>query len=250
MTLVLTADLCARAMIAAAQVFSTDPLAAMAAPARSRLLTPRVAAASAIAKAGVCSVAVAARTFDLAPQSIFSGRSKAARPGGPGGYAPDVAVSFLAAETAAARAVSYVAWKPDARASVLAGEAVEEIEEPRPVEETRLQAPAAPSMDAPALPPVRRGPAPGRVTSWFAAPAPGFASSLQPIERPLGDRILDILQDGSATTMGIASILGAKESLVSQSLSALRHQGLVESAAVPPEGIRHQRWSQAQRAAA
>lgn len=235
----LTADLFARAVVAAARTAEADPLAVMAAPAKSRLLQVRIAAASAIARLEMCPVATAARVLRVGVQSVYGARTKSARPGaGRGGHSPEAAAAFRIAEAAAQAAAL--------RAGQAAPALPTEPEPPpapkpppkRPAVDDSVRSPIARPRPAPPAAP-KPVVATGPITSWIA-PSPGLPS-LPEADRPLSDRILEVLADGSATPMGLASILGAKEALVGQSLSVLRHAGLVAADPPPPEGVRQQR---------
>ena len=61
-------------------------------------------------------------------------------------------------------------------------------------------------------------------------------------DAPLGDRICGMLRGTDASPQGLATLLDAKEILVSQCLAALEQQGVVAADPVPPEGRRFQRW--------
>lgn len=64
----------------------------------------------------------------------------------------------------------------------------------------------------------------------------------------LGDRILATLAEGTATCMGLATLLDAKELAVIESMRGLAATGLVVAGEIPPEGRRQQRWRLAQTA--
>jgi len=212
----LTADLVARAVVASARAYGDDPVRcfmAQGGPCR-RSMSP---AAEALSRATRIPYLRLAPLLGIAPRGSARARAN-------GGAAYERA--FAAAEAAVLGAVP-----------------------------PTLPPPTTPVQTAPPVaglgsvtPGPRRAPA-GALTSWYT-PMIGAPSSLPIGERPLADRIVEVLHDGSATSMGLASILGAKESLVGQSLSALAHVGVVEAGEIPEEGVRHQRWSLAQRAAA
>ncbi|MBX3482515.1 hypothetical protein [Phenylobacterium sp.] len=78
----------------------------------------------------------------------------------------------------------------------------------------------------------RRAPAPAGIVVPEAVTA----------ESPLRERLLFALADGACSSMGLATLAGAKELDVCRALSALEHEGVVEAGPMPEEGRRHQRW--------
>lgn len=222
----LTADLCARAIIAAARAFGTDPVRAMTDHPKSRHKKALTAAGAALRRVLETPWADLERVLQVKQHTVYAVRS---RPG------------FLAGELAAARAIEFATWRPEAAESVAGGEAQDELEALVVAPEPLAAAPKSPPL------PLR----PGRIMAEarpFGGPAP---SSLPPLERPLQDRILDVLAEGSATTIGLACILGAKELLVGQSLNVLLQAGSIVAGEIPADlGARYRRWRLAAREAA
>lgn len=220
----LTADLIAVAIVAAARSYGDDPVRAFMARGgpKRRSLTP---AAEALAFLTQVPITRLSPMLKIAPRGCARARVN----GGPG-----YMQAFARAEAAIRAALAgsdqvEVAAPAPAPASPAADEELVETGGCAPPIVVRR-------ADPPPEPPRR---APGPLTSWIS-PAPGLPT-LPEAERPLGDRILDVLADGSATPMGLASILGVKESLVSQSLSVLRHAGVITADPPPREGLRQQR---------
>lgn len=94
----LTADLVARAVVAAAMSYGDDPAVAMTSKAKKarRALT---AAAGGLMMQKIAGSVDVAKALAIAPTSIFTARSRAT-------------ADFLAAQLAASRAVSYACWRP------------------------------------------------------------------------------------------------------------------------------------------
>lgn len=228
---VLTADLVARAVIAAAISFGDDPIAAMMSSSRS-LKRVRVAAAGGLSVAGVCTLRRAARVLDVRDTSVSTARSSAR---------PD----FDRAELAAAEAATWT-WAAKAEAPSVSPPCVSPP--PPAVEERPLHVPPefdealapAPSIFQGVDPaPARRGPA-GRIASEIG-PRGHVPASLPVNERPLRDLVLEALGRGALDSMNIASAIDRKEMGVCTTLTQLEREGLVT--ATPCDGPRRLRWS-------
>lgn len=89
----------------------------------------------------------------------------------------------------------------------------------------RLQPPAKTAIAAHVVPP---------------RPAPNLRDAAP--TGTLGSRICRMLRGTDASTQGLATLLDAKELLVSQSLVALEREGVVVADPMPPAGRRFQRW--------
>lgn len=108
----LTADLCARAIIAAARVYGDDPARALmvkAGPYRRCLFAAAVGIAQAVGRRP----ALVAKALGLSSANLYRSRRLP---------------RFNDAATAAERAARFACWRPEARASVLAGQSADEIE--------------------------------------------------------------------------------------------------------------------------
>jgi hypothetical protein len=103
--LVISAELCARAIIAAAAVFGDDPVRACTGQRRAKRAVS--AAAAAVAKVTGAPLVVVARVFDLDRKSLSRGRG--------GGAVHEAAVQ--AAEAAAFAELRRVADRPPAKAA-------------------------------------------------------------------------------------------------------------------------------------
>lgn len=241
-----TADVYARAIVAASAVCGDDPIAACSgAPKLGRSLT---AAASAISKVLNLPIEVVVRPLPVTRQGVFNARWR--RCG-----------AFDAAEAAAEKAVAYACWRPEARESVVAAvepqlvapEPSAPAPEPEPVvdpaprpnaRETMLRAavrsravvapsrPTAPDRK-PATPPRTVPPVP-------PAPRP-LRASLPADAAPARDLVLDRLRAGPLDSMNLASAIDRKELAVVTALSALKSEGLVADERVS-SGPRGYRW--------
>lgn len=217
----LTADLAARAIVASAYAYGDDPVRAMTAKSGKtrRCLTPALYGISTVTGVKVGRL-----------RKIFHMGGMQSRPEDP---------AFNRAMTAAFRAADYANWRPETRESLGGGQnndllvgdgpgqalaAIENIvafvPQPKPMrpplELVKRGERAAPT-DRPPVP-VRRYVAPVKITQSSA----------------LSDRILDLLKDRALTAKSVATILDAKELYVSQTLSALAHEGLVDADDPPP----------------
>jgi hypothetical protein len=159
------------------------------------------------------------------------------------------------------RAVEYALWQPDAAESVAGGPDEDEadIEDTADaVAEVVAEAHSTASRSAtPAPSPPGSPPAPTPDGAEEVAPGPrtpqggAISSALRPVfdpppkvtpSSPLRDRLLGLLADGPGCTQGLATLLDAKELLISETLRVLQHEGRVVAGEVPPEGRRQQRW--------
>lgn len=152
----LTADLCARAIIAAAREYHDDPVAACVSTNRGgrRALS---AAASAIARVTGETPGRISLLFGFSRSMVSVARHEKRGP-------------FRRAEAAAERAARYAGWRPEARASVLAGVAADDVaatpaSAPEPERELRRFAARAKAESREAIRSTRRSlpPAPAAV---------------------------------------------------------------------------------------
>ncbi len=213
----LTADLVARAIIAAALSFGDDPVKACIAKRglHRRCLTP---AAEGLHRATDIPFARVARVVGLNGDN----RARSA-----------AVVGFEPAARAAMRAVEFALWQPDARESVARAPDEMEPEETAPAEVAQVQ--ALPE------PPIRRG-APRAPTFCTATDrALERAARIPPTERPIRDLVLEALAAGPKDSMNIASVIDRKELAVVATLSAMQSEGLLASE--PCDGPRRYRWS-------
>ncbi len=210
----LSADLIARAIIAAARSYGDDPVDAMTSTARfgRRALT---AAAGGVARAMDVTPRRPARILKINDTNIYSARTR-------GG------AEFLAAELAAMRAVEFALRRPEN--GQIADDGPEahpapivhfELIEPGP--KTTLPGPIA-SRSRPAPPPPLRS-----------------ASGLAQAERSIRDLILEALTQRPMNTMSLASMIDRKEMAVSSTLGQMENEGLVEYRAVN-NGPRRFEW--------
>lgn len=86
------------------------------------------------------------------------------------------------------------------------------------------------------------GPRPSSYGLMSARIAPTLHIPAKPEPAPLRTRLLAALKTFARTSSGLASELDVKELLVSQSLAAMAHEGLVVANPVTPEGRRSQTW--------
>lgn len=214
----LTADLCARAIIAAARAADIDPVKACTATKTSPHRLALSAAGGGINRALEIPLDRLGAVLGVARMTVYTSRSKRV-------------ARFVAAETAAMRAVEYASW----RAAVSESTAGEEPGEPVGPDEAGDELGEA-ALDAGALAvplerhpeiatPVKRAPA-GPLTSWHGAPALSPAEAVRP-DTPLGDLVLAAITDDALTSMGIASKIDRKELDVVSTLKNLEHLGLV-----------------------
>lgn len=109
----LTADVCARAIIAAAAAYGDDPLRALAAKS-GRLRRCLAAAADGLMEATWQPAPIVSRVLGIATNNVAA----AVRNNGE---------TFRAASRAASRAANYAGWRPEARVSVVGGQAPDVI---------------------------------------------------------------------------------------------------------------------------
>lgn len=232
----LTADLAARAIIAAAQAYGDSPVRACEVT-RGPVKRSLMPAALGIADALDLPPARVLRVLGLNPSSIVS----VVRKGGD---------TFARARRAAMRAAEYATWEPDAAES-LAGEDLDEVAGDGPqddlADDRPLQIPA--EFDEAMVEPG------GCAPRVFVAAAPAAAPQTEyrppvdfrrepPVpqaEQPLDRLVLEALRNGSLTSMGIASLIGRKEMPVSSTLARLQADGLVVSEPVA-DGPRKLAW--------
>lgn len=215
------ADLWARAILAAARAYGDDPVEVLTDP-RRRLLV-RLAACLGIVQATGLSIGEVATRLGLQPSAVRRMKTE-------GNHV------FKAAVRAAARAVEYACWRPEAAESVVqsvgemdrVGEAGVEViapeaaplpePEPKPAHQDRPHAPLA-----------------GRVNLANGhAFTPAFRPGPPPPTQSLEARILARLGQAPTCPRSLASILGVKESFVDQTLRVLGLEGRVACADTPP----------------
>lgn len=253
---VLTADLCARAIIAAARAYGDDPVKACTCARTQQERRTLCAAAGGLHRGAGISLNRLQPILGVARMTVYTARSKRSP-------------AFEAAEAAAKRAVEFAGWQPQAAASVIGGAADDVVvaEPAAPEPESR---PAVANLDKlreavrrqPAIPittkaePLARraaatapakAPAPaqprtaGPISAALApakfAPPPGPAS-----ERPLVELVLEALADGERRdSMSLASMIDRKEMAVVSALSQLKSERRVieEPAATGPRRFRY-----------
>ena len=253
-TFVKPADVWARAIIAAARVYGEDPVEALTSASNSvgkrRSLAP---ACWAIIEGLGLSINKAAVPLGLQPSTVRARKAQANR-------------QFKEAHRAAARAITYAHWHPEAAESVaqavgevdLTGEAGAEVLALEPAADWEAElaqavealptpeperAPWAPS--APVLRP--HAPLAGRVNLANGhAFAPPFRPGPPPPTQSLEGRILAQLAQRPGSPRGLASILDIKETFVAQTLRNLAREGRVSADALAPGvGDRDQAWRRA-----
>lgn len=253
------ADLWARAIIAAARAYGDDPVEALTSPGRGpgrggkRRSLP--AACLGISEATGLPILRAAPVLGLQPNQVRAQKTNCNR-------------EFKAAWKAAARAVEYACWRPEAaesvaqaagqldltgtaRAEVIAAEdapgweaelaqAVEALPQPAPV--------LRPAPEARPVRPARpHAPLAGRVNlanGHAFAPAYRFREAgPPPPTQSLEGRILAQLAERPGSPRGLASVLDVKESFVAQTLRNLGREGRVTAADLAPGASdRDQAW--------
>ena len=226
----LTADLMARAVIAAAQAYGDDPVTAMTchrnAPARRALS----AAVSGICRGVELPMGQVAPLLGVRPATVYTIRTKKDE-------------RFGRAELAAMRAVEFALWRPDAAESGVGADGEDDLAEPEPEPEVvvgpepvEVEAePAAPSpydTAHPRLPPAPYTPRSGPISAPLAMRPPRAAPP--PAEAPTSDLLLKALAGGPHDSMSLAFLIDRKELVVVQSLKQLEHEGRVRSR--PVEG--------------
>jgi hypothetical protein len=253
-TFVRPADVWARAIIAAARVYGEDPVEALTsgpghATSSKRKSLP--AACLGISEATGLPIGRVAPILALQPSSVRARKAAATR-------------DFKAAWKAAARAVEYAHWHPEAAESVaqaagqmdLTGEAGAEVLALEPAadwEAELVQAVEAlptpePAPSPPAAPVIRpHAPLAGRVNLANGhAFAPPFRPGPPPPTESLEGRILAQLAQRPGSPRGLASILDIKETFVAQTLRNLAREGRVSADALAPGvGDRDQAWRRA-----
>lgn len=110
--------------------------------------------------------------------------------------------------------------------------------------------PEAPETDPPAEEPAALVPpivaAEKLAEAWGATiKPPKPAGRSVRADAPLRERILGALRVGACTSMGLASMLGVKELPISQTLSAMEHEGTVAPDDIPEAGARARLWREA-----
>lgn len=85
--------------------------------------------------------------------------------------------------------------------------------------------------------------------AWGARVKAPKPSGIVPQSIALRDRILGTLSKAACTTSGLASMLDVKELSISQTLSAMEHEGTVKADEMPDAGRRAQLWRRAPEAA-
>ena len=243
------ADLWARAIIAAARAYGDDPVEALTSPAGHARASKRrslPAACLGISEATGLPIGRVAPVLALNPSNVRGQKSKANR-------------EFKAAWKAAARAVEYACWRPEAAESVaqaageltLTGAATAEAapsweaELARAVEALPEPAPVPPPEPRPAHLSRPHAPLAGRVNlSNGHAFSPAFRPGPPPLTQSLEGRILAQLGERPGSPRGLASILDIKESFVAQTLRNLAREGRVTAAELAPGASdRDQAWS-------
>lgn len=243
------ADLWARAIIAAARAYGDDPVEALTSPAghaqnsRRRSLP---AACLGISEATGVPILRAAPVLGLQPNQVRARKSAPSR-------------KFKAAWKAAARAVEYACWRPEAAESLaqaageldLVGAAGAEIvrasweaELAQAVEALSEPAPAPPPEAKPAHLARPHAPLAGRVNlSNGHAFTPAFRPGPPPPTQSLEGRILAQLAERPGSPRGLASILDIKEAFVAQTLRNLGREGRVKADDLAPGASdRDQAW--------
>ncbi len=218
----LTADLAARAIIAAARSYGDDPVRAYEAQrgVMRRGVTP---AAEALADATGLSLSLVARIVGIREQNYYRAR-------GTSGYE--------AARQAASRAIAYAGWRPEAVEVEPAGIAEDaEIDDPgadalpvivETVAHPRTVGPVAARMQPPPPPPL------------------GNPARMAQADRPARDLVLEALTErGPLNSQSLATICDRKEMAICAALSALDHEGRVVSRAVET-GARRLVWELAE----
>jgi hypothetical protein len=215
----LTADLVARAIIAAARAYGDDPVISVTSIStqKRRALSPALSGlnyALDIPLDRLCAI------FGMKKSSIHVARAPSVRK-----------PAFTAAEQAAMAAAGGAAPEP----------APPSPEPPLriPVEFDEPQLPAAPAAPADAridvepggcAPPVQVGPAKrgpaGPVSSWLQMPQPVRTEALGS-ERLLADLVFEALAGGPLNSMSLSTLIDRKEMAVSSALNQLAHLGLV-----------------------
>lgn len=240
----LTADLIARAIIAAALAYGDDPVKACTSHKTATCRRTLGAAVGGIDRATDLGLARVGEVLGVRPTTVYTARSQR-KPG------------FVAAEVAAMRAVEFALWQPSDVEDDGDDGAAEDVDEARtPALFDEAWPPALPEPE----PVPVAAPAPVMVPILVAAipeglkrPAPGpIASRMQPTqtmrhltaaegERAIRDLVLEALAGGPKDSMNLASCVDRKEMAVIVELNALQRDGSVMSEPIE-DGARRFRW--------
>lgn len=233
----LTADLCARAIIAAARAFGDDPvMACTSQSARKRRALS--AAASGLVQGADVGVLRAQAVLGLSHCAIRQARRAQGEP-------------WAGAALAAMRAVEFALWQAEAVEDEDEAVAVaEEIQ--KPLAEATDDAPRPPPPAPPPPPPPPPPPEPV-APPWGTRLAGAIGASLQmgrpPMappgvtsgDRALRDLVVEALASGPKDSMNLASCVDRKEMAVIVELNALQRAGEVMSEDIA-DGARRFRW--------
>lgn len=194
----LTADLAARAIIAAAQSLGFDPVRCATCHPKAAERVAITAAAGGLHEGAGVDYLQLARVLGVATSTMYTARSKKG-------------ARYKAAEQAAMRAVELASIEPEFDDEDLAPEI---SATPEPV----------------AVGPVLRRPPPGPIAAQVAPPAPTPARTPAQAaqgERSVRDLVLEALKAGPRNTQSLATIVDRKEMAVSSALSVLFSEDLV-----------------------
>lgn len=217
--IVLTADVCARAIIAAAQALGVDPLAAFRAAQKDRKRLAITAAAGGVNRALDAPLGQVERVFGVRRQTIHNARCNKPH--------------YPAIELAAMRAAEFAAWQPEAAESAVGADEPDEVagnpEADALLAAEPLRIPV--EFDEPQLPqePPRGVHRPGGLITSTLRPAMPPPARVPAADRPVHDLVLEALAAGPLSSMSIASVIDRKEMPVSSALAHLATEGLVVS---------------------
>ena len=212
----LTADLCARAIIAAARSYGDCPLAAMTSR-NPQLKRSRTAAGSGLARVGVTTIPTVARVLGLGGQTIDQARW---------GKLP----AFVAAEASARRAVDYALEALRSSPSGGGGplKAVEGVSSP-------ASGRIAPSVTAQVVAAARLAPR--------HLPQTGAERARVLTAGKVRREVLACLGEEPCTGPELMALVGVGEGQVREALLALKDAGQVRSTALTAEGWSAQTWA-------
>jgi hypothetical protein len=237
----LTADLVARAIIAAARSFGDDPVMACTSRAKDKRRS-LVAAAGGLAVAGICTARRASAVLGLNPTSV-------------GGARCGRRENFDRAQTAAAEAVRSAAEPPPALPAAHPAPNLDKLREAvrkQPAREIPITTTAAPlarraAATAPAKglnPTPSATPRSAGPVSAGLSPPPPRALQVAAADRPVTELVLEALADGERRdSMSLSSMLDRKEMAVVSALSQLKSERKVVEE--PCEGPRRFRYRMA-----
>lgn len=225
----LTADVMARAVIAAAKAYGDDPIEAFR-PGKGAWRRSLLAAADGLSDVSDVSLMRICRSLTVANTSVSRARASNSE-------------TFRAASRAASRAANYAGWRLEARETVVeaGGCAPPVIIAPAGEDQLADDSDGDDATTGAANPLPGEGVAAAQASIPRPAPSPPTVSEVPAADRPVRDQVLDALAKGALNTLSLAHVVDRKEMTVSSALTELERAGLVESRPVA-DGPRRLEW--------